>query len=530
MANSTVWLIDPDAIFRQKAKDTLRGAGLEVMELEEVTQPWPWQEQDTLIIRADLLPVQRSPATVVALVAPEDRAAQARALKSPVQEFIPRDPSWLSHLPGILAAMQASTDYPQARERDGTPAQEPKELASFTVAPRLGQSLELDEVLEAAMAEVSRVLGVEACTISLVNEKAGELLLCAQRGLHFSHLGTCMPLEQGLFGRVFRTGEMAVLGNINLDPYLAMSDLAREPVGAMALVPMHSRGKVVGVLNAMGHNLCSLTTQEIAQMQVIADQVGTAVENAQLYQALKEHSAKLEAAYAQLQETDKKKDEFIQNVSHELRTPLTILNGHVKLLLEGDMGELAAAQRRSLEIAARKADQLGRLIEDIISLEAVSPETLGIAPLDLGQLARTAVEGCRPTATAAGIELREEIPDGLPQALADGFRITQVLDNLLSNAIKFSRGGGTITLRVNKEGNWLWVRVSDTGIGIPSDQLPRVFDRFYQVDGSAKRRFGGMGLGLAIVKHIVEAHGGQVGVESKVGEASTFHFTLPQAT
>jgi signal transduction histidine kinase len=529
MVLHTVWIVDPDAIFRQEAQDTLRRAGLEVMVLENVTRPWPWKEQDTLIIPADLLPAQRLPATVVALVTPGDAAAQVKALQSKVRWSIPRDPSWLPYLPAILAALQAGADYPEGQEICRPAVQRAKELASLrAMVAHVSQSLELEDVLEAAMEEIGRVLGVEACTISLVNETAGELLLCAQRGLHFSHLGMCMPLEQSLFGRVARTGDMAFIGNINRDPRLAMSDLAREQVGPVALVPMHSRGKVVGVLSAMGHSLPNLTIQEIAQLQVIADQVGTAVENAQLYQALKEHSASLEEAYARLQETDKMKDELIQNVSHELRTPLTILNGHVQLLLEGEMGELLETQRKSLDIVARKAKQLGRLVADVVTLEAVSPETLGIALLDLGQLARAAVEGYRPTATAAGVELREEIPDGLPQALADGTRITQVLDNLLANALKFSHSGGTIIVRVKEEGRWLWVGVSDTGIGIPTEKLPRLFDRFYQVDGSIRRRYGGMGLGLSIVKHIVEAHGGQVGVESKLGEGSTFYFILPK--
>jgi hypothetical protein len=242
MVKHTVWIVDPDAIFRQKAEDALRGAGLEVRELEKVTQPWPWEEQDTLIIPADLLPAQRLPATVVAVIAPGDAAAQVKALKSQVRWSIPRDPSWLPHLPAILAALQAGTDYPEDQESYRPAAQPAKELAGLhTVAAHLGQSLELEEVLEAAMEEIGRVPGVEACTISLVNEKTAELVLCAQRGLHFSHLGTCMPLEQGLFGRVARTGEMAFIGNINRDPQLAISDLAREQVGAMALVPMHSR-------------------------------------------------------------------------------------------------------------------------------------------------------------------------------------------------------------------------------------------------------------------------------------------------
>ena len=262
----------------------------------------------------------------------------------------------------------------------------------------------------------------------------------------------------------------------------------------------------------------------------VANQVATAVENAQLYQAVREHATNLEEAYKQLQEVDKLKDELIQNVSHELRTPLTFVKGYVQLMREGELGPLTEDQRKALEVMARKTDHLARLVSDIVTLETVSRETLDIKPIDLGQLAQMALDGCRPAALEAGIELRAEIPEELPPVLADWARISEVFDNLLANAIKFSPDGGTITIRIKEQQNKLRVEVSDTGIGIPREKLNRVFDRFYQVDGSTRRRFGGAGLGLAIVKRIVESHGGEVGVESKLGEGSTFHFTLPKAS
>lgn len=368
------------------------------------------------------------------------------------------------------------------------------------------------------------MLGAGACTISLVNEPAGELVLCAQRGLRFSHLGMRIPLGQGPVGRVASTGEVAIIDDIAKDAYLASSSLAREPFKAMALIPMHSRGKVVGVLGVLGHNAGDC---KVALGAAIADQAGCAVENARQYQALKKHAIQVEKANARLQETDKQKDEFIQNASHEMRTPLTILKGHVLCMIDGDYGAITDVQRNSLEIVAHQAEQLGRLVDDILTLEAVSPETLVIEPVNLGELARMALEGCRPAASAAGIELRADIPDDLPMALADSARINEVLDNLLSNAVKFSRNG-TITVQVREEGDWLRIAVSDTGVGIPSEKLARLFERFYQVDGPSRRRYGGLGLGLAIVKRIIQAHKGSVGVESKVGEGTRFFFTLPR--
>ncbi|MBU0703133.1 MAG: GAF domain-containing protein [Chloroflexi bacterium] len=533
MKEQTVWVVDPDPVFRANVEGALRQTGLQVTGLGEATQLWG--ERDALIITADLLPVQKPAATVIALVSPGDGAAQVKALESGARWFIPRDSAWLSHLPAILMASQAHTDYrlPAALE-DTLPRAEIRRQTEEMVArngsaAHIGQSLDLQDVLGAAVDEVTHVLGVEASFASLVNEEAGELVLCAQRGLCFSHLGMCTPLERGFSGHVVDTGNM-VISDVGKAPGLAVSDFAREQVQAMALVPMHSRGLVVGILGAMSRSPYQFTAREIALLRTIGNQVGTAVENAQLYQAVKQHAANLEESHARFLEVDKIRDEFIQNVTHELRMPLTYLRGYVDLLTDGALGPLTGAQLKSLDVVARKTDQVIRLVEDITDMEAVNSETLDIKPMDLGQLARMALAGCRFTAVEAGIEMREEIPKDLPLALADGVRISQVFDNLLGNAIKFSPDGGTITVRIKEEGNWLRAEVSDTGIGIPAEKMPRIFDRFYQGDGSTKRRFGGMGLGLVIVKLIIEAHGGRVGGESKVEEGSTFYFALRKAT
>lgn len=422
----------------------------------------------------------------------------------------------------VSVALQNARLYVEARRRA-------EELAALNaVAVHLGQSLELREVLEVAMEEVARALGVEASAISLVDE-SGDLVLCAQRGLRYSHVGMRIPAGQGMSGHVVTTGEVLVTGGVANDPRLVAPDFAREEVQGMLLVPMYSRGMPVGVLSAMSHTPHSFTERDTILLRAIANQVGAAVENAQLYQTVRQQVTDLEEAYSRLKEADRLKDELIQNVSHELRTPLTFIKGYVQLLMEEELGPLTEAQRRGLEVVGRKTDHLSRLVSDIVTLETISREALDISPTDLALLARTALEGCRPIAAEAGIGLEEDIPDGLPMALADWSRISEVFDNLLSNAIKFSPDGGTITVRLREVEDGVRVEVSDTGIGISQENLPHIFDRFYQVDGSSRRRFRGAGLGLAIVKRILEVHGGSVGVQSELGKGSTFSFTLPKA-
>jgi signal transduction histidine kinase len=423
----------------------------------------------------------------------------------------------------VALALQNARLYGEIRRRA-------EELTALnTVAGRLGQSLELQEVLDAATEEVTRVLNMEASAISLIDESEDTLVLYAQRGLRFSHVGMTVPLGKGLSGQVIHSGKTLIAGDVSQDPRLAVRNFAREQVQAMALVPMHSRGKVVGILSAMSYVPHDFNRQEIALLEAIANQVGTSAENARLFQEVKEHVVNLEEAYARLQELDNMKDEMIQNISHEMRTPLTFVKGYVQLLLDEQLGELTDMQQASLEIVDRKTEQLARLIGDIITLQTLTEKTLRVQITDLAEIARQAIGVWQSEASSSGIALEEVISDNIPLALADPDHVRQVFDHLLSNAIKFSLDEGMITVRITAAEGWLVTEVSDTGIGIPPDQLSRIFDRFYQVDGSAERRFGGAGLGLSVVKLIVESHGGMVFVQSRLGEGSVFSFTLPQA-
>jgi signal transduction histidine kinase len=148
-------------------------------------------------------------------------------------------------------------------------------------------------------------------------------------------------------------------------------------------------------------------------------------------------------------------------------------------------------------------------------------------PQDLTLLARAAAEGVAATAREADVEVAAELPDHPVPVQADPLRLTQVFDNLLGNAIKFTTRGGRIDLRVRAEAGRVRVEVCDTGVGIAPEFVERIFDRFYQVDGTSTRRRGGIGLGLAICKLIVEVHGGQIGVQSQLGRGSCFYFSLP---
>jgi signal transduction histidine kinase len=177
---------------------------------------------------------------------------------------------------------------------------------------------------------------------------------------------------------------------------------------------------------------------------------------------------------------------------------------------------------------AEKTDAVARLVNDIMFLEQAGRLPGKKMPVSLTNVARQAVRGWAPTAKQANLTLVEDFPDDLPPVAGDEGRLLQVFDNLLSNAIKFSPDGGQVVVSAADAGPVVRASVSDQGIGIPEDQQERIFHRFYQVDGSAQRRFRGAGLGLAIVKRILEAHEGQVWVESEPGEGSVFYFSVPK--
>jgi signal transduction histidine kinase len=260
----------------------------------------------------------------------------------------------------------------------------------------------------------------------------------------------------------------------------------------------------------------------------IARQAAIAIENASLFSDIQLHARRLERAYSELEELDERKTQFIQNVSHELRTPFTLVKGYVELLLDEEFGTLNDSQKEALEAIDEKAEGLIELVNNIVTIQSVDAGSLNLHEFDMCTLLSSVLENARAHTPDARIQ--SDCHRDLPLVSADSTLVGQALKHLLDNAIKFSPDGGVITLHARPKDGMLYVEVADQGVGIPSQALPYIFDRFYQVDGSTTRRFGGAGLGLAIVKQTIEAHGGQVGVRSIEGQGSTFYFTLPLAS
>lgn len=230
---------------------------------------------------------------------------------------------------------------------------------------------------------------------------------------------------------------------------------------------------------------------------------------------------------SEIERVEKTRRDFIANVSHELRTPLTSIRGYAETLI--DSGELNGNVREFLGVIRRNAERMARLTEDLLVLARVESgeEKLDLQPVAPRQLIQEAASALQENAHASGVELTLDPAPECPVA-ADSYAIQQVLGNLISNALRYAQGGGRVTLGAIEQPHQVEFYVRDFGPGIPSEHLPRIFERFYRVDKARSRETGGTGLGLAIVKHIVLNHGGTVRVESTIGHGSTFFFTLPK--
>ena len=223
---------------------------------------------------------------------------------------------------------------------------------------------------------------------------------------------------------------------------------------------------------------------------------------------------------------------FVSMVSHELRTPLNSVHGFVDLLLQGYMGTLNEEQQKYLGYVQEGVQQLVSTVEDILLLTRSDSGQFEMKreEVDFELLSKQVVTGLQPQALKAGVTINEEIPVPAPILCIDPQRMKQVLNNLVINAIKFTPPEGSVTIRVRPYNErFVVISVSDTGYGIPVEDRPHIFERFYQSNHDQQSKMGGYGLGLSIAKLIIEQHGGEISFESVLGKGTTFFFTVPLA-
>jgi signal transduction histidine kinase len=284
---------------------------------------------------------------------------------------------------------------------------------------------------------------------------------------------------------------------------------------SLICVPLVTSGKPLGALTLVTSG--SGRRYEIADLSLAADlarRAAIVVEHARLF-----HEA---------EQATRARDDVLAVVAHDLRNPLNTVTMAVGMMLE-TMPVERVQERRQVEIVRRAADRMNRMIQDLLDVKRMESGrlTTDLKPEDPGILINDTIDMLRPLAAGSTIRLETDIEQNLPLVLADAARVQQVLSNLVGNAVKFTPRDGRITVCAERLDTEVRFAVIDTGPGIPAEQLPHIFGRFWQAKTSDRR---GIGLGLAIAKGIVEGHNGRIWVESHVGLGSTFYFTLPTAT
>ncbi|HLO88285.1 MAG TPA: ATP-binding protein [Nostocaceae cyanobacterium] len=351
-----------------------------------------------------------------------------------------------------------------------------------------------------------------------------------------------LEFGQAVCGTVAQQRKAMVFENLDycIDP---KTEIVRaNKIKAYYSYPLIAQGRLLGTLSFGSRRCTSFTENQLALMQAVCDQIAISMERASLITSLKEQAE-------QLREANRMKDEFLAILSHELRSPLNAILGWAQLLRVRKFKEEQMA--KALETIERNARSQTQLIEDLLDISRIirGKLQLNVRTCDLGSIITAAIETVNLAARAKEIDLQFETlphtePNNQPRFLISGDRerLQQIIWNLLANAIKFTPMGGKVEIRLTKTAipnpeysykqlqieSYAQIEVRDTGIGIDSDFLPYVFDRFRQADSSSTRSHGGLGIGLALVRHLVELHGGTVHVDSPgPNQGSTFTVKLP---
>ena len=310
-----------------------------------------------------------------------------------------------------------------------------------------------------------------------------------------------------------------------------------EGYGAYLGIPLRTPiGEVIGTICSFYIQPRRAQPEEIQLAEVLAEQAAVAIDNYQLYQGqrlantqYRQMSEQLKQANVELKRALQLKDEFLANMSHELRTPLTAIIGLAEVLQDQVYGPLTPKQDKSVKTIEQSGQHLLAIINDLLDLSHIESGNLdlNLAPISIGSLVESGLALVKRQAQDKQIHLQPQVSTNLAEIVGDELRLRQVLLNLLSNAIKFTPQGGEVTVSAQMLGDAVELSVTDTGIGIAADELPKLFQPFSQIDSSRSRHYGGTGLGLALVQRITALHGGTVQVNSHLGQGSRFTVVLP---
>lgn len=390
------------------------------------------------------------------------------------------------------------------------------------VARGLTTAPDIEAFLQTIITEASEMTNSEFASVLEYEEVGKELRFLSMAWIHREALRPVgVPLDGSAAGWVFRKGQALIIQDTKIDQrhFKAPDRISQYETRSLAAVPLITHGETIGVLEAINKkDDAHYTDEDLAILSTLGALAAQAMRNDSLRRQVK--SARIEMA-----ELERLKTDFIAITSHELRTPLGLILGHATFLRE-----LAGEQYgEQLDTIIRNATKLKEIVENLADVDnyqkgsaRVRSNQVSLARI-VDDVALTFQDEAKTQSVALSVE-KNESPLYMD---ADGVKINIALSNLVKNALQFTDSGGRVTIRAGEESGYLKVSVEDTGIGIPPRDLPRVFERFFQVESHLTRRYTGMGLGLAVAKGMIELHGGRIWVESEVGKGSAFTFLLP---
>lgn len=388
---------------------------------------------------------------------------------------------------------------------------------------QVGQCLEstknIEGIAEAVTNAARTLIGADGATFVLrendhchyVEESATEPLWKGRR----------LPMETCINGWVMNHAQSVVIDNIFADPRINLDLYRKTSIKALVIVPVPAT-QVIGAIGNYWIHSYQASPEELLLLRVLAELTFAAIQRVQL-------KVSLEKKLSEADQVSRAKDDFLMLLSHELRTPLNVILGWAELLREGPLCSEAQWQLGIRTIHHNGLAQK-RIIDDLMDTSKIMSGCLRIEiqPVDLKAIVRTLKDSFVPLASERKINLRFHLEEDVGLVEGDADRLQQVISNLICNSTKFTPEGGQIDVFLEERGDSVVVRVEDTGQGLTSDQLTRVFDRFWQAEGPTQRRQGGLGLGLSLVATLVEAHGGKVQAQSEgLGKGAVFTVWLP---
>ena len=428
----------------------------------------------------------------------------------------------------LAVAVQKANLFRQSEARS-------RQLAVLnTIGAAVSRSLNLEMVLNEAIEKMTEKLNFDASWIYILDPSGKELSLKAYKGLGEDVVQSIAKrnLSAGVTAKIFETGERLVFEDFQNDPtYKHLSvrhKIASLGFASAAGFPIKANDEVIGVLHLANKTGRHFAHDEVQLIESIAQEIGVAAANARLFEQVNQKTAELGRMNQELQEANQAKDEFLSVMSHELRTPLNVITGYAEVLSQGILGEIQREQLHAVKTISYQSKELLRMINEILQVGSIEAgkvkanwQTVNI--VDFLVELRSGYE----ILANKEISLNWDIPSTLPVVKTDGEKLKHVLQNLINNAIKFTENG-SVTVSARCISKAIEFEVKDTGIGMPRDMLPSIFQMFRQLDSSNTRSYGGSGVGLYIVKKFIDLLGGKIEVDSALGEGSTFTVTLPQ--